>query len=95
LLASIVRHRDEMASVSPHGHLFGLHATVLLLHGSEDSVIPAVETLWLARDSDGHLLDALVTPLLTHVDVGKKPPLGERMELVHFISDMLHEANGD
>jgi dienelactone hydrolase len=95
LLASIARHRDEMAAVSPHGHLGGLHAKVLLLHGSEDSVIPAVETLWLARDSDGQLIDALITPLLTHVDVGKKPPLRERLGLIRFMSDMLHEANGN
>jgi len=92
LLASIARHRDEMSAVSPHGHLADLHATVLLLHGSEDSVIPAVETLWLAQDSDGHLVDALVTPLLTHVDVGKQPPLEERIRLVRFMSRMLEQS---
>jgi pimeloyl-ACP methyl ester carboxylesterase len=94
LLASIARHQDEMAAVSPHGHLAGLHAKVLLLHGAEDSVIPAVESLWLAKDSGPHLQDALITPLLTHVDVGKQPPLGERLELVHFMSLMLGDGQG-
>jgi hypothetical protein len=92
LLASIARHRDEMDAVSPHGRLGGLRAHVLLLHGSEDSVIPAVETLWLAHDSDGHLVNALITPLLTHVDIGKQPALHERLQLVGFMSDMLKEA---
>jgi pimeloyl-ACP methyl ester carboxylesterase len=94
LLASIARHQDEMPAVSPHGHLAGLHAKVLLLHGAEDSVIPAVESLWLAKDSGPHLQDALITPLLTHVDVGKQPPLGERLELVHFMSLMLGDGQG-
>ena len=67
---------------------------VLLLHGSEDSVIPAVETLWLAKDADNHLVNALITPLLTHVDVGKQPPLLERVELVRFMAEMLKQANG-
>jgi acetyl esterase/lipase len=93
LLASIARHGDEMAAVSPRGHLVGLRAKVLLLHGAEDSVIPAVETLWLAKDSDGHLEDVLITPLLTHVDVGKQPPLRERLELIHFMSLMLGDAH--
>jgi pimeloyl-ACP methyl ester carboxylesterase len=93
LLASIARHRDEMAAVSPHGHVAALRAKVLLLHGTEDSVIPAVETQWLARDADGHLENALITPLLTHVDVGKQPPLRERLELIRFMSEMLGEAN--
>jgi dienelactone hydrolase len=95
LLASIARHRPEMSAVSPHSHLAGLHAHVLLLHGSEDSVIPAVETLWLAKDSDNHLVNVLITPLLTHVDVGKQPPLLERVQLVRFMAEMLKQANGE
>ena len=71
-----------MGSVSAHGHLQGLAAHVLLLHGAEDSVIPAVETLWLAKDINNHLVNALITPLLTHVDVGRQPPFRERVELV-------------
>jgi dienelactone hydrolase len=95
LLASIAKYSAEMAAVSPHGHLQTLRADVLLLHGSEDSVIPAVETEWLAHDADPHVVDALITPLLTHVDVGKQPPLRERLQLVHFMADMLSEANGE
>lgn len=95
LLASIARHRREMSAVSPHGHLAGLRARVLVLHGSEDSVIPAVEALWLVKDADDHLVNVLITPLLTHVDVGKQPPLGERVELVRFMAEMLKQANRD
>lgn len=95
LLASIAKHSAEMAAVSPHGRLQTLRADVLLLHGSEDSVIPAVETEWLAHDADDHVVNALITPLLTHVDVGKQPPLRERLQLVHFMADMLSEANGE
>jgi dienelactone hydrolase len=93
LLSSIARHSQEMAAVSPHLHLRDLRARILLLHGAEDSVIPAVETQWLAKDSDDHLVNALITPLLTHVDVGKQPPLRERFQLVGFMADMLRQAD--
>ncbi|HEX9256588.1 MAG TPA: alpha/beta hydrolase, partial [Candidatus Angelobacter sp.] len=50
LLAEITLHKDEMAAVSPHGHLAQLHTTVFLLHGAGDTIIPSSETLWLAKD---------------------------------------------
>jgi dienelactone hydrolase len=94
LLASVEKHAAEMARVSPHGKLANLRAPVLLLHGSGDSVIPPSETDWLAREIPAGLLrNSLVTPVLTHVDVGSSSPLRDRLALVEFIADMLRESD--
>ena len=53
LLGEITLHKDEMDAVSPHGHLAQLHTAVFLLHGAGDTIIPASETLWLAKASSG------------------------------------------
>src|SRR5689334_6775163 len=41
LLKDIDKHRGEMEAVSPAGKLSDLKTDVLLLHGSEDNIIPA------------------------------------------------------
>ena len=66
---------------------------VLLLHGSDDTVIPPTEMLWLERDiPKDQLLDALVSPAITHVEVGSKATLRERLALVHWMALMIREA---
>ena len=46
--------------------------------------------LWLAKDvPDGYLRDALVTPLLSHVDIAKEPPIREKLALVHLMAQLL------
>src|SRR5262249_16835497 len=50
LYRAIEKHSDELQAVSPHGRVGGLQVPVYLLHGTGDSVIPASETLWLAKD---------------------------------------------
>ena len=83
------RHTAEMAAVSPHNQLQSLHVPVLLLHGAGDDVIPATEMLWLAQDvPNGYLRGALITPLLSHVDVAKEPLLGEKLALVHLMAQL-------
>ena len=61
-------------------------APVYLLHGSDDNVIPAVESELLAADlraRGGHVTQ-LSTPLITHAEVDHPPAAGEIWRLVRF-----------
>ena len=90
LLAEITRHKDEMAAVSPHGHLAQLHTAVFLLHGAGDTVIPASETLWLAKEvPPSELKFALVSPALVHVDMGGQVTWQQQWQLVDFMAQVL------
>ncbi len=90
LLKGIVLHKDEMAAISPHGHLAQLHTEVFLLHGSGDTIIPSSETLWLAKDVPQNTLkSALVSPALVHVDMGDKVTWRQQWQLVDFMAKVL------
>jgi pimeloyl-ACP methyl ester carboxylesterase len=92
LLAQIDRLAPQMALVSPHGRLAGMKAHVYVLHGAGDTVIPATEAEWIARDlPPGALRGLLVTHALEHVDL-KAPSLGDQWQLVHFMSAVVAEA---
>ncbi len=65
-------------------------APVFLLHGSEDTVIPPLETLYLA----GHLRDrvpvrALLSGLITHAEVDRSAAAGDVWELTRFWRDLM------
>jgi pimeloyl-ACP methyl ester carboxylesterase len=90
LLKEITLHKDEMDAVSPHGHMAALHAPVYLLHGAGDTVIPASETLWLAKDVPPQdLKTSLVSNALVHVDMGDKVRWQEQWQLVDFMAQVL------
>ena len=89
----IARHRPEMASVSPHGHVSSLHVPVLLLHGAADNVIPPSELLWLQNDTPPrYLKNALISPAISHVSMEGEPSFGDKFRLVHFMAQMLDLA---
>jgi dienelactone hydrolase len=93
LLSEIEKRRDQLASTSPAGHLKSLQMPILLLHGSDDTVIPPTELLWLERDiPKDELRDALISSAITHVELGSKATLRERLALVHWVALMIHEA---
>ena len=95
LLDEIAVHKEEMAAVSPHGHLKDLTVLVFLLHGAGDTVIPASETLWLAQDVPHEQLKAaLVSPALIHVNMEEGVSLKQRWELVHFLAQVLDNDEG-
>jgi hypothetical protein len=95
-LRIIEESRDEMAAVSPHGHLASLHAHVYLLHGTEDNVIPPSEEDWLASEIPPDLLKAkILSPAIVHVEPGAKIPISQEMDLVNYIADILREAAGE
>jgi pimeloyl-ACP methyl ester carboxylesterase len=88
----IDRHRDEMEAVSPHSHISDLHVPVYLLHGTTDSVIPASETLWLAKEvPPAELRVVLISPAmnLIHVDGQRPVPILQEWELVDFMAQVL------
>jgi len=94
LLQATERDKAEMAAVSPHGKLGGLTVPVFLLAGTGDNVIPATETLWLAREVPPRMLRAvLLSPAIVHVEVNKKPTLGEQWALAHFMAKILAAAD--
>lgn len=88
--AAIVRHRAEMAPVSPHGNLGALTVPVLLLHGAADNVIPPPEMLWLQRDvPPAALKSALISPAISHVSMEGEPSLADKWRLLHLMAQIL------
>jgi dienelactone hydrolase len=61
-------------------------ATVYLLHGADDNVIPAVESTLLSADlrRRGGTVVQLTTPLITHAEVDRPPKMSEIWHLVRF-----------
>jgi dienelactone hydrolase len=93
LLSTLGKHQQEMEAVSPASELYRIHVPVLLLHGAGDNVIPPSETLWLAHDIPPRNLRAmLISPAISHVEVGAGATLMDKLRLVHFIEVMLSEA---
>jgi pimeloyl-ACP methyl ester carboxylesterase len=66
---------------------------VYLLHGTEDTVIPSVETLLVARHlEDAHVeVHALLSGLITHAEVDKTAAASETLKLVRFWGGLLGE----
>ncbi|HEY4678565.1 MAG TPA: alpha/beta hydrolase [Candidatus Angelobacter sp.] len=90
LLKEITMHKEEMEAVSPHDHVAQLHTPVFLLHGAGDTVIPASETLWLAKDVPAAELKAsLISSALVHVDMGTKITWQQQWQLVDFMAQVL------
>jgi dienelactone hydrolase len=66
-------------------------APVFLLHGADDNVIPAVESVLLADTlrARGVQVRHLVTPLITHAELDRSPTATEIWRIVRFWSDLL------
>jgi dienelactone hydrolase len=90
VLESIVaRKHDELAALSPSGHLATLPVPVYLLHGTGDRVIPPEEA-WFAdleMKNRSHL--TLVTPVLEHVELSSVTSVADAARLVDFMSRLL------
>lgn len=64
-------------------------APVFLLHGVEDNVVPAVESLRLARHLESHTtVHVLLTPLISHAEVDRPATLREVVALIRFWAGM-------
>jgi dienelactone hydrolase len=79
----IVGH-DDVRAMSPE-QVPPPAAPVFLLHGSEDTVIPPVETLLLATHLAAHTrVTGLLSGLITHAEVDKSAALGDVWALTRF-----------
>jgi dienelactone hydrolase len=80
------------AALSPARSPFP-HSPVYLLHGTDDNVVPAIESTLLARDlsAAGVSVHVLLTPLITHAEVDRTSTVTSIWRLIHFWSKMLDE----
>jgi pimeloyl-ACP methyl ester carboxylesterase len=94
LFESDKKHAAEMAAVSPHGHVAGLHVPVYLLHGRGDNLIPFAEAEWLAQDLPrGTVKDMLISPLVGHVTTNtKESGWRARWQLIHILAQVMERA---
>lgn len=65
-------------------------APVFLLHGTDDNVIPAIESQFLARDLQGYApVRLLVSGLISHAEADQPVHAGDVMRLASFWGDLL------
>jgi len=68
-------------------------ARVFLLHGTDDNVVPAIESTLLARHmaANGHPARVLLTPLITHAEVDRGSTAAAIWRLIDFWTDVMDE----
>jgi hypothetical protein len=68
-------------------------APVYLLHGKDDNVVPAIESVLLGSSlaSRGVAVHVVVTPLVTHAEVDRAASASDVWHLVRFWAQMLNE----
>ena len=65
-------------------------APVFLLHGTDDNVIPPIESEYLAEDLRGHApARLLLSGLISHAEADRPPHIGDVMQLAGFWGDLL------
>ena len=90
ILAEIDKDSERLAAASPAGRLRFITMPVLLLHGSNDTVIPPTEMLWLKTQiPEAHLAADLISPVISHVDVGRQAPLHQRLALLNRMAALI------
>jgi dienelactone hydrolase len=68
-------------------------APIYLLHGTDDNVVPAIESSLLARhaEANGTKARALLTPLITHAEVDRGSTMAAIWRLIDFWADVFDE----
>jgi dipeptidyl aminopeptidase/acylaminoacyl peptidase len=66
---------------------------VFLLHGTDDNVVPAIESTLLAQHlrERGVQVELLETPLITHAEVDRSSTAADIWRLIHFWTKLLDE----
>ena len=81
----------RMARTNSHKSASAPTAPIYLLHGHEDTVIPAVESVMLGEylRSKGTPVRLLLTPLITHAEVDRAAAASDVWNLVSFWAEVL------
>jgi dienelactone hydrolase len=79
----------KLAALSPRGRLAAIDAPVYLLHGTHDTVIPKSELSFASLELGPAAHDALISPLLEHVEVSRTARVRDKLALLAFLSHML------
>jgi dipeptidyl aminopeptidase/acylaminoacyl peptidase len=68
-------------------------APVYLLHGTDDNVVPAIESTLMARELEQahHPVHLLLTPLITHAEVDRSSTMNAIWQLIDFWARLLDE----
>jgi pimeloyl-ACP methyl ester carboxylesterase len=65
-------------------------APIFLLHGTDDNVIPAIESEYLAEDLRGHApVRLLLSGLISHAEADRPMRVGDVVQLAGFWGDLL------
>lgn len=84
-IADALRDHPAMAALSPERAPAVPAAPVFLLHGTDDNVIPSVETVLLGEYLDGKVpVRGLLSGLITHAEVNRLPTVTEAWRLAAF-----------
>ncbi|MFO7694348.1 MAG: hypothetical protein R6V57_14775 [Vicinamibacterales bacterium] len=63
---------------------------VYILHGTDDTVVPAVESAWLGRYLEQRTrARTLLSPIITHAELNARQDAGEIWQLVDFFASLL------
>jgi dienelactone hydrolase len=90
-LLPVLETIEYPASLSPEASA-PPSAPVYLLHGTDDTVIPSVETLLLGHHlEDKTKVKVLLSGLITHAEVDRTAAAGEVIKLVGFWADLLSQ----
>jgi dienelactone hydrolase len=94
LLLPHIANLGDDAALSPERSA-APDAPVFLLHGVEDNVVPAIETLRLARHLEPFTtVHVLLTPLVSHAEVDRPATTGEVVALIRFWTGMIKDGTG-
>ncbi len=88
MLLPFIGPANSMPSLSPDRSPAPA-APVYLLHGTDDNVVPAVESVMLARYLEGKThTRTLLSALITHAEMDRPPTASEVWNLISFFADM-------
>jgi pimeloyl-ACP methyl ester carboxylesterase len=94
ILDRLPLYESDVMRVSPRGKLGTITAPVYLLQGAGDNVIPPSETEWIASEvPPRYLAQSLVSPAISHVEVGGQPTFEDKARLLHWLAEFVSEAH--
>lgn len=86
LTQALATRTPELHELSPSACRHPIEVPVHLVHGQGDNVIPAIETLWLARNlATRSPAEVLVSPAISHAEYAPPTPW-QRFQLIEFMA---------